>query len=169
MLRARGQAGKPQAMEQIINTRKRVLDPELFLEYPLGLFGPQRADTIRFGGFSQEPFFERCFFRRWQVRGPTGLSLGDNCCEAVIPISVDPPLHKSSAAAQGPGDRGGIVTFDGQENRSIAISLFGIPLLVTLLMQLCQILRVTKLDLHPTGPPVFPRVCQMLDAGATLF
>jgi len=100
-------------MEQIINTRKRVLDPEFLLEYPLGLFGPQRADTIRFGGFSQEPFFERCFFRHWQVRGPTGLSLGHNCCEAVIPIPVHPPLHKSSAAAQGPGDRGGIVTFDG--------------------------------------------------------
>jgi hypothetical protein len=156
-------------MEQIIHARERILDAEFLLENPPGLLGPQRADTVRLGGLCQEPFLERFFLCRRQVRGPTGLSLGDDRFEAVIPILVDPPLHKSSAAAQGPCDRGGLVTFEGQENRAIPISLFGLSLLTTLLTQLCQILRTAKLDLHPTVPPVFPRVCQMPDQGATLF
>lgn len=169
MLRARGQAGKPQAVEQIVHAGERILDSEFFLENPLGIFGTQRTDPIGLGGLSQEPFFERGFFCRRQIRGPTGLSLRDQAFEAMIPIPVDPRLNKSPAPAQGPGDRGSIVTFDGQENSSIAISLFGIPLLVTFLTQSRQILRVMKLDLHPTVPPVFPRVCQIARYGATLF
>jgi hypothetical protein len=156
-------------MEQIIHARERILDPEFLLKNALSLFGPQRADAVRLGGVSQEPFLERFFFRRRQGRGPTALSLGDDRFEAVIPIPVEPPLHESSAAAQGPCDRWGIVTFDGQENGSIAIPLFGVSLLTTLLTQLHQVLRVVKLDLHPTGPPVFTTVSQMPDAGATLF
>ena len=150
MLRARSQAGKPQAVEQIVHASERILDSEFLLEDSLGIFGPKRADPIGLGGLSQEPFFERCFFRRRQVRGTTGLPLRDHSLEAVIPIPVDPPLYKSSAAAQGPSDRGSIVTFDGQEDSSISISLFGIPLLVTFLTQSRQIRRVMKLDLHPT-------------------
>jgi len=169
MLWARGQAGKPQAVEQIVYAGERILDSEFLAEDSLGISGPKRADPIGLGGLSQEPFFERCFFRRRQVRGPTGLSLRDHGFEAMIPIPVDPRLHKSAAAAQGPSDRGSIVTFDGQENGPIAISLFGIPLLVTFLMQSRQILRVMKLHLHPTVPPVFPRVCQITRYGATLF
>lgn len=169
MLRARGQTGKPQAVEQIVHAGERILDSEFLLEDPLGIFGPERADPVGLGGLSQEPFFERCFFRRRQVRGPTALSLRDHGCEAVIPIPVDPRLHKSPAAAQRLSNRGSIVTFDGQENSSIAVSLFGIPLLVTFLTQSRQILRVMKLHLHPTGPPVFPRVCQITRYGATLF
>ena len=67
MLRARGQAGKPQAVEQIVHAGERILDSEFLLEDPLGIFGPERADPIALGGLSQEPFFERCFFRRRQV------------------------------------------------------------------------------------------------------
>jgi hypothetical protein len=156
-------------MEEIINTGQRVLDSEFLLENPLGLFGSQRAHTVRPGGLGQEPLLERLLFRRRQVRRPAGLLLGGDGLQAVIPILIHPPLHKSSAAAQGPRDRGGIVTFEGQKNGSIAISLFGIPLLTPLLLQLRQVLRVVKFDLHPTVPPVFPRVCQMPDAGATLF
>jgi hypothetical protein len=78
-------------------------------------------------------------------------------------------LYESSAAAQRPCDGWSIVTFDGQENGSITVSLFGILLLTTLLTQVRQILRLVEIDLHPTVPPVFPRVCQMSDAGATLF
>ena len=169
MLRARSQTGKPQAVEQIIDACERILDCEFLLEDPLGIFGPQRADPIGLGGFSQEPFLERCFFRRRQVRGSTGLLLRDHGFEAVIPIPIDPPLHKSPTPAQGPSDCGSIVTFDGQENSSIAISLLGISLLVTFLTQPRQIIRVMKLDLHLTDPPVFPRVCQMLEHSATLF
>jgi len=120
-------------MEQIIHARQRILDAKFLLENTLGLFGSQREDAVRLGGFCQEPFLERFFFRRRQVRGPTGLSLGDDRFEAVIPILVDPPLHESSAAAQGPCDCGGLVTFEGQETGSIAISLFGLWLLTTLL------------------------------------
>ena len=169
MLRARGQAGKTQAVEQIVHAGERILDCEFLLEDPLCIFGPQRADPIGLSGLSQEPFFERRFFRRRQVRRPTGLSLRDHGFEAVIPIPVDPPLHKSPAAAQGPSDCGSIVTFEGQEYSSIAISLFGIPLLVTFLTQSRQILRVMKLDLHLTDPPVFTRVCQIAPYGAALF
>jgi len=96
---ARGQAGKPQAMEQIIHARERILDPEFLLENALSLFGPQRADAVRLGGVSQEPFLERSFFCRREVWGPTGLSLGDHRFQTVIPIPIDPPLHESSAAA----------------------------------------------------------------------
>jgi hypothetical protein len=166
---ARRQAGKPQAMKEIINAGQRVLDPEFLLENASGLFGSQRAHPVRRGGLGQETLLERLLFRRRQVRGPAGLSLGGDGLQAVILIRIHPPLHKSSAAAQGPCDRWGIVTLEGQENGSMPISLFGIPLLTTLLTQSRQVFRVVKLDLHPTVPPVFPRVCQMPDAGATLF
>ena len=95
------------------------------------------------------------------------MAFWDNRFEAAIPIPVDPRLHESSTASQGPCDGGSIVTFQGQENSSIAIPLFGIALLTTLLTQLCQVLRVVKFDVHPTGPPVFLRVCQISNAGAT--
>jgi hypothetical protein len=146
-------------MEQIIHTRERILNPEFLLENALSLFGPQRANAVRLGGVSQEPFLERSFFCRRQVWGPTGLSLGDDRCKTVIAIPIDPPLHESSAAAWRLCDRWGIVTFTGQKNGSIAISLFGISLLTSLLTQLRQILRVVKLDLHLTDPLVFARVC----------
>jgi hypothetical protein len=61
------------------------------------------------------------------------------------------------------------VAFQGQDNGAVAVSLFGILLLTSLLTQWRQILRMVELDLHLTVPPVFPRVCQMPDAGATLF
>lgn len=156
-------------MEQVINAGQRVLDPEFRAENPLGLFRTPRAHPVRRRGLGQETLLERRLFRRRQVRGPTGLSLGGDGRQAVIPIFIHPPLHESSAAAQGPCDHRGLVTFEGQQNGSIAISLFGISLLTTLLLQLRQVLRVVKFDLHPAVPPVFPRVCQMLDAGATLF
>jgi hypothetical protein len=49
-------------MEQIIHARERILDPEFLLKDALSLFGPQRADAVRLGGISQEPFLERSFF-----------------------------------------------------------------------------------------------------------
>ena len=156
-------------MEQIIHPRKRILDSEFLAENASSLFGPERADAVRLGGGSQKAFLERRFFRRRQIRGPTGLPLGSDRFEAAIPVPVDPPLYEPSAAAQGPCDRRGIVPLDGQEDGSTAISLFGISLLTTLLLQLRQVFWMVKLDVHPTVPPVFSRVCQMLGAGATLF
>jgi len=164
-----GQTGKTQTMEQIIDAGQRVLDPEFLLENPLSFFGAQRAHPVRRRGLGQETLLERFLFRRRQVRGPAGLSLGGDGLQAVIPILIRPPLHKAAAAAQCPGDRGGRVTFKGQENDAIAIPLFGILSLTTLLLQLRQVLGMMKRDLHPTVPPVFPRVCQMPEAGATLF
>jgi len=156
-------------MEEIINAGQRILDPEFFLENTLGLFGSQRAYPVSLGGFGQETLLERLFFRRRQVRGPAGLRLGADRFKAVIPIHIHPALYESSAAAQDPCDSGCIVTFDGQKNGSIPISLLRIPLLATPLTQLRQIFRLVELDLHPTVPPVSLRVCQMSDAGATLF
>jgi hypothetical protein len=120
-------------------------------------------------GSATKTLLERLLFHRRQGRGPTRLSLGGDRFEAVIPIHIHPVLHESSAAAQSPCDGGGLVTFEGQENGSIAISLFGIPLPATLLTQLRQVLWMMKLDLHLTVPPVSPRVCQISDPGATLF
>jgi hypothetical protein len=60
----------------------------------------------------------------------------------MVPIHVYPSLHESSAAAQGACDRWGIVTFEGQKNSSIAVSLLGIPLLTAPFVQLCQVLRM---------------------------
>jgi hypothetical protein len=156
-------------MEEIVNAGQCILDPEFLSENALGLFGAKRADTVGLGGLGQETLLERLLLRRRQVRGPAGLSLGDDRLQTVIPIHIHPVLHESPAAAQGPCDGWGLVTFERQENGSIAVSLFGIPLPTTLLMQLRQVLRTVKLDLHLTGPPVFPRVCQMSDPGATLF
>lgn len=61
---ARSQAGKPQAVEQIIHAHERILDAEFLLENLPGLFGSQRADTVCLGGACQEPFLERLFSRR---------------------------------------------------------------------------------------------------------
>jgi hypothetical protein len=46
----RYQAGKPQAMEQIINAGQRIRDGEFLLENALGVFRSQCADAIGFGG-----------------------------------------------------------------------------------------------------------------------
>lgn len=169
MLRTRHQTGKPQAMEQIINARQGILDPEFLSENALGFFSAQRADAVGLGGLGKEPLLERRFLCRWQVGRPTGLSLGGDRFEAVIPVRIHPALHESSAASQGPRDRWGIVTFDGQKNGSIAVSLLGIPLAATLLAQLRQVFWMVELDVHLTVPPVFPRVCQKSGAGASLF
>jgi len=58
---------------------------------------------------------------------------------------------------------------NSQQNSSIAVSLLGIAFLVAALAQSHQVFRMVELDVHPTGRPVFSRVCQMLRAGATLF
>jgi hypothetical protein len=151
----RHQAGKPQAMKKIIHAGQRILDPEFFLENALGLFGSQGAHPVSLGRLGQETLLEGLFFRHRQVRGPAGLSLGRDRFEAVIPIHIHPALYESSAAAQGPSDRWGLVTFEGQENGSIAVSLLSISRLTALLTQARQILRLVELDLHPTGLPFF--------------
>jgi len=156
-------------MEQIVNARQRVLDSELFLENMLGVFGSQSAHPISLRRLGQETLHERSFLRRRQVRGPAGLSLGSHRIEPVVPIHVDPPLYESSAAAQGPCDGRSVVTFKGQQDGSIAVSLLGISLLATLLTQVRQILWLMEIDLHLTIPPVSSRVCQMFGPGATLF
>jgi len=99
-------------MEQIIDARQGILDPEFFSENALGFFGSQRADAIGLGGLGQETRFERRFFRRRQVRRSTGLSLGSDGFQAMIPVRIHPALHERSTASQGPCDRRGIVTFE---------------------------------------------------------
>jgi hypothetical protein len=165
----RRQAGESQAMEQIIDTAQGVLDPEFFSENALGFFGPQGADAVSLGGFGQETRFERHLFRGRQVWRSTGLSLGSDGFGAMIPVRIHPALHERSAASQGPCDRRGVVTFESQQNGSIAVSLLGIPLPAALLTQLRQVFWMVEFDVHPTVPPVSLRVCQMLGAGATLF
>lgn len=61
------------------------------------------------------------------------MSLGGDRRQAVVPIRVDPSLYEPPAACQGLCNRRGTATFEGQKNRAIAVSLLGIPLLVTLL------------------------------------
>jgi hypothetical protein len=61
------------------------------------------------------------------------LSLGGDRRQAVIPIRVDPSLYEPPATCQGLCDHRGMVAFEGQKNSSIAVSLLGISLLVTLL------------------------------------
>jgi hypothetical protein len=156
-------------MEQIVNAGQRILDPEFLLENASSLFGSQRAHPVGLGGLGQETLFERLLFHRRQGRRPTRLSLGADGLEAMIAIHIHPALYESSAAAQGSCDGGSVLTLDGQENGSIAVSLFSIPLLMALLTQLRPILRRMKRHLHLTVPPVFPKVCQMSDPGATLF
>jgi hypothetical protein len=132
----RDQTGKPQAMEQIVHAGQRVLDPEFLLKNALGLVGTPRADALCLRGLGQEPLLERGLFRDRQLRRPTSLSLGDDRCEAVVSIAVDPPRHESPAAAQNPCDHRGLVTFEGQENGAIAVALLGVSFLTTLLLQL---------------------------------
>jgi hypothetical protein len=64
MTRSRGQAGKPQAMQQIVDTCQRIFDPEFLLEDTLSLFTTQRADTVGLRGIGQETLFEGLFLRR---------------------------------------------------------------------------------------------------------
>jgi len=130
----RRQAGESQAMEQIIDTPQRVLDSEFFAENTLGIFGPEGADAIGLGGFGQETLFERRFLGGRQVGRSTGLSLGGDGFQAMIPVHIHPALHERSTASQGPRDRRGIVTFEGQQNRTIAVSLLGIALPAALLL-----------------------------------
>ena len=99
-------------MEQIIDATQGILDPEFFSENALGLFGTQGADAVSLGGLRQETLFERRLFRWRKVRRSTGLSLGSDRFEAMIPVCIRPALHERSAASQGPCDRRGIVTFD---------------------------------------------------------
>jgi hypothetical protein len=167
--RSRGQTGKAQAVQQIVDTSQRIGDPEFLFEHLLGLFATERADTVGLGRTGQETPLEKRLLGRRQVGRPAGLSLGGDRRQTVIPIRVDPSLHKPSAARQGLCDGWGTVAFKGQKNGPIAVSLLGIILLATLLTQLRQILPMMEFNLHPTVPPVSPRVCQRLDDRATLF
>jgi hypothetical protein len=63
MTRSWGQAGKPQAMQQVIDTRQRIFDPEFLFEDTLSLFTTPRADTVGLRGIGQETLFEGLFFR----------------------------------------------------------------------------------------------------------
>jgi hypothetical protein len=65
VLRTRRQAGKPQAMEQTIDTGQRIRDSEFLFQDSLGLFASQRADAVGLGGLGQETCFEGCFLRHW--------------------------------------------------------------------------------------------------------
>ena len=156
-------------MEQIIDAWQAVFDPEFLSENPLGFFGAKGANAVDLGGLGQEPLLERRFLCHGQSGRPTGLSLGSDRFEAVVSVRIRPALHKSSAASQGPCDRGGIVTFESQQNGSIAISLLSIPLPAAVLTQLRQVFWMVRLDVHPTVPPVFSRVCQRSGSRATLF
>ena len=64
MTRSRGEAGKTQAMQQVVDTGQRILDPEFLFEDTLSLFATQRADTVGLRGIGQETFLEGRFLRR---------------------------------------------------------------------------------------------------------
>lgn len=156
-------------MEQIVDAAQGIGDAEFLTKNTLSLLGPQGADAIGLGGLGQETRFERRFFLRRQVRRSAGLPLGGDGVQAMISVGIHPALHERATASQGPCDRRGLVTFERQQNSSIAVPLLGIALPVALLLQLRQVFLMVELDAHPKVLPVFPRVCQMLGAGATLF
>jgi hypothetical protein len=156
-------------MQQIINTGQGILDVEFLLQKALGLFGSKRTNTIGLGGLGQKTLLEKFFLRRRQVRRSPRLSLRGDGFEPMVSVRIRPSLYEPSAASQGPCNRWSLVTVESQENGSIPISLLGIAFLVAALMQLRQVVWTVELDVHPTDPPVFSRVCQMLRAGATLF
>jgi len=51
-------------MQQVIDTRQRIFDPEFLFEDTLSLFTTQRADTVGLGGIGQETRLEGLFLRR---------------------------------------------------------------------------------------------------------
>lgn len=156
-------------MQQIIDAGQRILDPEFFLEDSLGIFRPQTTNPVGWRGSGQEALFERLLLGHGQFAGPARLGFGADRLQTMIPVQVDPLLHKPPAAGQDLCDRWSTVAFQGQQDGSIAVSLLGIALLVTSLTQLLDIVRMMGLDLHLTVPPVSLRVCQKPASRATLF
>ena len=51
-------------MQQVVDPRQRILDPELLFEDTLSLFTTQRADTVGLRGVGQETRLEGRFLRR---------------------------------------------------------------------------------------------------------
>ena len=50
-------------MQQVVDTRQRIFDPEFLFEDTLSLFTTQRADTVGLSGIGQETLLEGLFFR----------------------------------------------------------------------------------------------------------
>lgn len=156
-------------MQQRIDARQRILDPEFLLENPLGVFGSQAAHAVGGGGTGQETFLEAFMLFPGQLAGPTRLSLGANRIEPTTAIRIHPSLYEPSAAGQDPGNCRGTVAFQSQENRSIAVSLFGVTFLPASLTQLLDVPWMMSLDSHLALPPVSLRVCQTSGDRATPF
>ncbi len=140
-------------MEQIIHSRQAVLDSEFVLEDSPDVLGPQRADAVGLGGTGQETVLEGLLLGHGQLAGAAGLSFGDDRVQPPIAIGVHPQLHEPSAAGQSLCDLGGTATLQGQDDSSIAVTLFGVALLAASLTQLFEIVGVMSLDLHETVPP----------------
>jgi len=140
-------------MEQIIHSRQAILDPEFLLEDTPDVLGPQCADAIGLGGTSQETVLEGSVLGHGQLAGAARLSFGGDCVQPMIAIGVHPQLHKSSATRQSLCDLGRTAALEGQDDSSIAVSLFGVALLAASLTQLFEIVGVMSLDLHETVPP----------------
>lgn len=135
-------------MQQIIHPGQAVLDPELLLENASNILGPQRADTVGLRRTSQETLLEGGLLGRRQLAGATRLALGDDRLQPVITVGIHPQLHEPAAPRQCPCDLGSTVALQGQHHGAIAVPLFGVPLLLTALPQLFEIIRMVRCDLH---------------------
>ena len=74
-------------MQQIIDSRQAVLDPEFLLENSPDVFGPQRADAIGLGGTGQEAVLEGLLLGHRQLAGAARLSFGGDRLQSLIAIA----------------------------------------------------------------------------------
>jgi hypothetical protein len=115
-----------QAVQQVIDARKRIMNSELFGYDSHRVFGPQTANAIRLGRSGKEPFFEPASMVSRQFRGATGRRFGANRVYAAVTIGIYPALDEVLASAQYAHDAFGELTIQSQQHGSITVALLGV-------------------------------------------
>lgn len=146
------EAGIAQAMQQIIDTVKGVLRPELLLEDALKVFPAKRADAIAAVGTSLDAELKSGFVIAWKFGGSARTRLLDKVAQPTVAITVGPLLHKPPTAIEFRCDLRRRLAVQREQDRAIPITLFGVALLSLKPIEDIQILRATKFDVHAKPP-----------------
>jgi hypothetical protein len=110
------QVAVTQAMEQVVDGLAAHRDPELALEDPADVGGPEGADAVLGPGRGFDPLLEPGVVLRGQGAWPPGSGLLAERLEAAAVVLGDPILDGAERAAQGEGDPGGGPSLLGEDD-----------------------------------------------------
>lgn len=125
---------------------------ELVLENALHVASAECADAVVLGGPVEDASPEGLVPVGRECGRATRLLDGADGVEAVVAIDVAPALDEAAGSSEGVLDVGGLLTIDGEADRTVAVSLLGVGLGADQMVQVLVVLGPFERNVHRSPP-----------------